>query len=72
MLYVGLRRPGRYHETNGRGQCHSILGAVQGKGSTHVLDRFVFFFYYTLTRKQVDELQTAFFCKISGANGLKT
>ena len=71
MLHVGLRRPGRYHEANDRGQCHSILGAVQGKGSKNVLDRFGFF-GYTLTRKQVDELQTAFFCKISGANGLKT
>lgn len=60
MLYVALRRPGRYHEANDRGQCHSILGAVQGKGSKNVSDR------------QVDELQTAFFCKISGANGLKT
>ena len=44
---------------------------MQGKGSKNVLDRFGFF-GYTLTRKQVDELQTAFFCKISGANGLKT
>ena len=60
MLYVALRRPERYHEANDRGQCHSILGAVQGKGSKNVSDR------------QVDELQTAFFCKISGANGLKT
>ena len=32
----------------------------------------IWFFSYTLTRKQVDELQTAFFCKISGANGLTT
>ena len=42
-----------------------------GEGVKNVLDRFVFF-GYILTRKQVDELQTAFFCKISGANGLKT
>ena len=60
MLYVGLRRPGRYHGANDRVQCHSILGAVQGKGSKNVSDRFGFF-GYALTRKQVDELQTAFF-----------
>lgn len=45
---------------NDRVQCHSILGAVQGKGSKNASDRFGFF-GYALTRKQVDELQTAFF-----------
>ena len=53
MLHVGLRWPGRYREANDRGQCHSIVGAVQGKGSTHVLDRFGFFDYRSTSFKQL-------------------